>query len=68
MLHKLWRFFFPPDQWASCEPPSEAQRLAQWELRLGQHRAAERLRAERVQRVMDMRATVRVKYNPNLPA
>jgi hypothetical protein len=64
----IWRFLFPPSRMQGCTPQSKAQRLAEYEIRMGQHRADERLRAERVDQLFDQRATVQPKINPQLPA
>lgn len=67
MFRRLWNFLFPPDPWAQCEPPTEAQRLAMWERRRGEYLAEQRLRQARVSQLIDMRASVRRKITPMLP-
>lgn len=48
-------------------PPSDAERLAEWERRRGEWRAAERLRQHRVQTAFDARASVHPVTRPRLP-
>ncbi len=48
-------------------PLSDADRLAQWELRRGAWRASERLRQHRAQAAFDARASVQPKITPRLP-
>lgn len=67
IIARIWRVFFPPSRWQYCQPLSEAERKAYYEIRLGQHKAAERMRQARVAQVFDDRATVRAKIQPNLP-
>jgi len=67
MLKRLLTFLFPPSRWTGCDPPTRAQRLANYELRLGQHRAEQRMRAERVDQLFDERASVQPKVTPKLP-
>lgn len=64
----LTHLFCPPPRMAGCTPRTEAQRLADYELRLGQHKAAERLRQARAAQVFDQHAIVRTKIEPKLPA
>lgn len=58
------------DPWAQCTPATPAERLAQYEIRLGQHRARQRLRAAAIQHVVDQHAAARVRprIQPRLPA
>ncbi|MGH8121296.1 MAG: hypothetical protein ACREPT_00815 [Rudaea sp.] len=67
MIRALWNFLFPRSPWHGCQPPTDAERLAQWEIRRGRERATQRLRAARVQQVFDLRAGVRAAINPKLP-
>lgn len=65
-LQRLVNFLFPKP-WQQCTPPTEEERLAQWERRLGEWRAQQRLRAARVARDFDARAGVRLYFSPRLP-
>lgn len=65
-LRRFLNFLFP-NPWAQCQPPREEERLAQWERRLGEHRAQQRLRAARVAKDFDARAGVRPYFAPRLP-
>lgn len=60
----------PRNPWAQCTPLTPAERLADYELRLGQHRARQRLRAAAMQHVVDQHtaARVRARIQPRLPA
>ena len=60
----------PRSRWAQCTPPTEAERLAQYERRLGEHRARQRLRAAAIAHVIDHRCAARVapRAQPRLPA
>jgi hypothetical protein len=57
-------------RWSQCTPLTDAERLAQYELRLGQHRARQRLRAAAIQHVIDQHTAARVqpRIQPRLPA
>lgn len=48
-------------------PPSPVDRLAAWEIKMGQHRAQERLRQHSSRLAFDSRATVQPKVTPKLP-
>jgi len=67
-MKAVWKFLFPPSKWARCQPMTEAERLALYELRMGQHKAEQRMRAARVSQVIDNRATVRPAIKPKLPS
>ena len=70
-MHKLLQSLLKPrDPWAGCTPPTDAERLAQYERRLGEHRARQRLRAAAIQHVVDQHAAARVRprSQPRLPA
>lgn len=60
----------PRNPWAQCTPPTEAERLAQYERRLGEHRARQRLRDAAVRHVIDQHSAQRVQTRivPRLPA
>lgn len=60
----------PRDAWAACTPPTEAERLAAYERRLGEHRARQRLRDAAVCHVIDQHCAQRVQIRivPRLPA
>lgn len=58
---------FPPKKMQGCRPPLDAERLAQWEIRMGQFRARERLRKARVHADMDARAVIQRKGKLPLP-
>ena len=47
--------------------PLPMDRLAAWELRMGEHKAQERFRQARVDMLFDERATVQAKVSPRLP-
>lgn len=47
--------------------PTKDERLANWELRRGRHRAEQRLRECRVDQAFDARASVQPKITPRLP-
>jgi hypothetical protein len=68
----LWqrfnRFLFPPSKWSGCDQPSDYDRLAAYEIRLGQHKAKQWLRNQRIAQVFDSRATVQPKVTPKLPS
>jgi hypothetical protein len=64
----LRHLFCPAPRMAGCTPKTEADRLADWEIRLGQHKAQERLRQARAAQLLDERAIVRTKVAPKLPA
>jgi hypothetical protein len=70
MLRLLKSLTVPRDGWAQCTPPTDAQRLAAYERRLGEHRARMRLRAAAVQHVIDQHTADRVRPRivPRLPA
>ena len=52
---------------AHTSVPLPMDRLAAWELRLGEHKAQERFRQARVDMLFDERATVQAKVSPRLP-
>ena len=70
MTSVLRSLFRPRDPWADCTPPTDAERLALYERRLGEHRARQRLRAAAIQHVVDQHtaARVRPRIQPRLPA
>lgn len=68
IVKRILRFLFPPSRWQGCHRPSDAQRLAAYEVRMGEHRAQQRLRAERIAQQLDAVAIVRTKVTPRLPA
>lgn len=70
ILTKLWRVFFPPNKWNRCHEPMPWERLANYELRLGEHRASQRMQeAQRGQRFDELTSTrVRPAIKPKLPA
>lgn len=53
---------------AGTRVPTPAERAAQWEVRLGQHRAEQRLAAEARAQAFDARHIVRPVVSPRLPA
>lgn len=59
-----------PSRWRRCHAPTQAERVAQYELRLGQHRAALALRKATTAQVFDLATarSVRPKIAPRLPA
>jgi hypothetical protein len=69
ILARIWKLFFPPSRWSRCQPMTEFERLAAWELRTGQHRAEKRMRAARVAQAIDeyTSSTVRPYIAPKLP-
>lgn len=64
----LRSLLFPPSPWRQCHVPTNGERLAQYERRLGEHRAQQRLRDERMAQAIDARAIVRPVVTPKLPA
>ena len=70
MPHFLRSLIAPRNPWAHCTPPTEAERLAQYERRLGEHRARQRLRAAAIAHVIDHHSAARVapRVQPRLPA
>lgn len=68
MIGFLRALFAPPSRWRHCRQPTAAERAAQWELRLGQHKAAERLKQAARAQALDARHIVRPTVTPNLPA
>ena len=64
---RIWRFFFPKP-WNQCAPRTESERLADWEIRLGKHRAEQRLREARFNAAFDYRVTQNLAIKPRLPA
>lgn len=67
MIAFLRALFLPRPGMAGCTPPTEAERLAAYERRLGEHKALERLRQARVAQLLDERAAVRPVIRPKLP-
>jgi hypothetical protein len=74
MIHFLKFLFAPPSPWRGCQPPTEYQRMAAYERRLGKYwldhyeqKAQEWERLERVSKDFDARATVRPAFKPKLP-
>lgn len=67
MFKRLLRFLFPPSQWEGCHAPTAYERMALYERRLGEHKAQQWMRNERIAQVFDQRATVRQKFTPKLP-
>ena len=68
-VNRLLRFLFPPSRWQGCHAPTDYERLADYEIRLGKHKAAQWLRNERIAQAFDARTSesVRPKYEPKLP-
>lgn len=69
MWRKLLRFLFPPSRWNGCHAPTDYERLASYERRLGEHKAQQWMRNERVSQAFDYVAATRVrpKFKPKLP-
>jgi hypothetical protein len=69
LLTRLSRFLFPPSRWQGCHAPTEYERLAAYERRLGEHKAQQWIRNERIAQVFDSATAQRVrpKFNPKLP-
>lgn len=69
MLARIWKLLFPPSRWNRCQPMTEHERLAMYEIRVGQHRADQRMRAARVAQTIDeyTSSTVRPYIAPKLP-
>jgi hypothetical protein len=68
MIRRLLRFLFPPSPWKGCHAPTAYERMAAYERRLGEHKAQNWMRNERIAQVFDSRATVQAKVAPKLPA
>lgn len=70
MLTRIWRVFFPPSKWSKCHEPMPWERAAQYEIRLGRHKAELRMQeAQRTQRFDALTsARVRPAIKPKLPA
>lgn len=70
MIRFLKSLAQPRDAWAACTPPSDAERLAAYERRLGEHRSRQRLRDAAVRHVIDQHSAQRVQTRivPRLPA
>lgn len=69
MFSRLLRFLFPPSRWSGCHAPTDYERLAAYEKRLGEYKAAQWLRNERIAQTFDARTSqsVRPKFTPKLP-
>jgi hypothetical protein len=69
MIAILRKLFFPKSRWHQCQPMTEYERLASYEIRVGQHKAQERMRAARVAQTIDeyTSSTVRPYIAPKLP-
>lgn len=65
-MNAIKRFLFP-DPWAHTRALDKWEREAEWQRRMGEHRAKEALRKRRVQGDFDARATVALKVVPKLP-
>jgi hypothetical protein len=68
LLIRLLRFLFPPHRMAGCTPLRDEERLAEYERRLGEHKAQRRLREARVSQLLDEKTVIRPKITPKLPA
>ncbi len=70
IAQRLWRFLFPPSRWQGCHAPTDYERLADYERRLGEHKAAQWMRNERIAQVFDARTAegVRQPFTPKLPS
>lgn len=69
MISFLRALFAPPSRWRGCHAPSQYERLAEYERRLGEYKAQVWLRNERVAQAFDARTSqsVRPKFTPMLP-
>jgi hypothetical protein len=69
ILHAIRKLFFPVSRWSQCHAPTDYERLAAYERRLGEHKAQQWLRNERIAQVFDSRtaSSVRPKFSPKLP-
>jgi hypothetical protein len=69
MIRFLRFLLAPPSRWSGCHQPTDYERLAAYERRLGEHKAAQWLRNERVAQAFDARTSesVRPKFTPKLP-
>lgn len=56
----LMDFIFPPSPWRGCHVLQNYERLAQWEVRLGQHKEKKRMQLMRVRQKQDMRLVRRL--------
>jgi hypothetical protein len=67
VIVKFIRWLFPPSRWSRCHEPMPWERLANYERRLGEFKAMQRMQdAERQQR-FDAKAIVRPSIKPKLP-
>jgi len=69
LLQRLSWLFFPPSRWQGCHTPTDYERLATYERRLGEYKAQQWLRNERIAQVFDQATASRVKsaFTPKLP-
>ena len=69
MTSLLLKLVTARNPWAQCTPLSDAERLALYEIRLGQHRARQRLRDAAVQHRIDRYTASRIqpRVQPRLP-
>lgn len=68
MIGFLRSLLFPPSRWRQCKAPTNAERLAQFKRRMGEHNAQQCLLAESRAQAFDARAIVRPVVNPKLPS
>jgi hypothetical protein len=69
MIRFLRFLFAPPSRWNGCHQPTDYERLAAYERRLGEHKANQWLRNERIAQAFDARTSesVRAPFQPKLP-
>lgn len=68
-MSAIRKVFVAPDPWRGCHVPTDAERLAQYHLRLGQHKAALAMKAAKSAQVIDLYTarSVRAAVKPKLP-
>ncbi len=69
MINWLKNLLCPPSRWSGCHAPTDYERMAAYERRLGEHKASKWMRNERVAQAFDARTSesVRPKITPKLP-
>lgn len=68
ILRFLKNLFLPPSRWQGCHAPTDYERMASYERRLGEYKAQQWMRNQRLAQAFDARATVQVKVSPKLPS
>lgn len=66
IIAKIRKFLFP-NSWAQCNPPTDAERKAQWRIRHGHHLAEQELKKARIAQALDYRVCLNQASKPRLP-